>query len=146
MKQSNQKGKNLQATPPALPPNLVQDFINVQAAEAQNQAQELQIRNKEIDRQYDHAKEVLKVEGELLKNKPKEHRLTILTYSGIVVVIILLFAGVIYVLINIGQKEMAENLINWTGRVVVIAISFLLGRLSGLKKWKKQSNPAEVID
>jgi hypothetical protein len=112
------------AQPPLPSPEVVRDLVKVGVEQIRVRQQELDLQEKESQRQYDFAKEALAVQAEDRRDSRKYRRKRDLDRYIFVGIIVALVISLILTLSYMGKEELAKE-------ITKVAASFVAGGLSG---------------
>lgn len=125
-------------------------LIQTQHQNALNQAEQLKIKQKEVDHQAAYAQQLLKYQAEHIKSIPSENRKTYTRIGWIVGLGGLLIMGFLTFWLYIGQAEFAKSFLHGLSYLATSALSFWLGRKSTRRgdKTSPDDDPedAKVVD
>jgi len=111
-------GNTDQDTPqPPMDKKLLAQMVEAQILKTKNESRELDIRSKEVDHQAEYANNYLKVQAELLKNKPYENRKTMTRMAYIVGGFVMLFVLLIMVCLYLNKETFLITLLKGIGYV-----------------------------
>lgn len=132
----------------SLSPEIIQGFLQNQQAEAQNEANRIRLREKEIQLSAEFSSESLKLNAQLLNKQPSEDRKMITLVSGIGIVVLLIVIGFIVYLIESGQKEFVLTVLKGIGVLLLNALSYYFGKSQNSKSKTPNTEipTAETVD
>lgn len=104
-------------TPP-VDEKLLAQMIEAQILKTKNESRELDIRSREVDHQAEYANNYLKVQAELLKNKPSENRKTMTRMAYIIGGFVLMFILLIVACLFLNKDVFLITLLKGVGYVI----------------------------
>lgn len=135
--------------PQPIDPNLIRSWIENQRQELQNRHTELDLKAKEIEANKSLALKSLELQGNILKNHPKEFRKTITRVGYIVGAVILLIMGFLSYCLWMGKDEFAKSVLHISVYLVSVLASYWFGRKNGKNEAAVRNNgngEAQVIE
>lgn len=144
--QKNDKNQKIE-----LDPETIKAIVAQKGAEIQLEVQRLRIEEKRIDRDGKLSERSMELNSEFLKNYPKQHRQTIITYGIFITLIIFGILGFIGYCVNTGNKELAKDFLTVITHITTLVVGIVVGRQSNKKKSKDQPQAdepedAEIVD
>jgi hypothetical protein len=127
---------------------IFRQFLTNQRLEIENQQRENEVRALELQGNAEYAKNLVNAQYDIAKNKPKQDRYSALVFAGIIAFFVILGCAFLIYLLRTDEKELANTLLTWGGRLVALSLSFLFGRLS-VKKSKDDASTnsnAEIVN
>lgn len=131
------------------PQELIQEFIKTEQAKIAYKTEELKLKNKSIDSNVRLAEKDIECQYQLLKQKPKEHRQTMIVYALCIGGLATLFLGFLFFLVMYDKVSFALEFLKWVGYILGLLLSFFAGRLSAKSKTTKKAEgttEADVIE
>ena len=146
MASQNQPEKPKQQIDPASLSKLLQ----TQHQTALNQAEQLKIKQKEVDHQAAYAQQLLKYQAEHIKSIPSENRKTYTRIGWIVGLGGFLIMGFLTFWLYIVQTEFAKSFLHGLSYLATSALSFWVGRKASKRNEKAahddEPEDAKVVD
>jgi hypothetical protein len=147
--QSNSSNK-VKSTQQELPPEIISQFIKNQEQKLLIDAQELKLKEKDLDNQHKYAEKTLDLQADLLKQRPLENRKTITRIAYIIasfLLIILIFFGVC---LYLNKDQLVDKMLNVISYIITCVVSYYWGTKSNKKKDDSSSqngySEAEIIE
>ncbi len=124
---------------PTLSPDVVRELVRVGVEQVRVKQQELELQEKEGNRQYEFAKQALTVQAEDRKDARKYRRKRTVDRYIFVAILFVLCLGFVLWLSHLGKDELAKE-------VTKLALTFLAGGLSGYGLSRARSRPENDSD
>jgi hypothetical protein len=145
----NRNQNSTQQSSKDLPVHVVEQIIETQKQQLILQAQELKLREKELDVNAKLAEKQMAIQGELLKNKPSETRKTFKSAAIFIIVFLLVFLGFFGYCVETGHEEFATKIFGYLMYGVTTVGGYFAGKKSAHKgTGSKPDEPeqAQVVD
>lgn len=150
MNQGQPEPKNGKGQKPELDQETIKAIIAQKAQEVQLEIQRIKLEEKRLEQDGKLSEKAMDYNSKFLKDYPKQHRQTIITYGTLS--IIALF-GVLFFIgycLNRGDSEVAKQFLAVVTHFITLAIGLLVGRSSSKKKSDKEKpgepEDAEIIE
>lgn len=146
MSQKTEPQKNEKNQKFELDPDTIKAIVAQKGAEIQLEAQRLKIEEKRIDRDGKLSERSMELNSEFLKNYPKQHRHTVITYGIFITIIIFGILFFIGYCVNTGNKELAKDVLTVITHITTLVVGIFVGKQSNKKKSKDPAQPGEPED
>lgn len=131
---------------PELTPEIISQFLENQKQQFAIKQQELIFQEKEMQAQSAIAHKSLEIQGELMKNKPKNDRKMLLMIIGGVILVLLLLLVFFCYCMQSGNKDFAFEMIKILGYPLVGGAGYVAGKRSKNKNPEQPDIPdADVV-
>lgn len=147
MAEENDLPSNTDSGESEFSPEIVKQFLETQQQKLVVDAKNLALKEKDLEYQSQFAENLLEKQHDLLKGKPKQDRLTIITWGSVIFLILIAFAAFVLILLNMGKDSLVNLILLWIGRIVALIVTFVLGRMSANRSRREaEENPVEVLE
>ncbi len=147
--QSNNSSK-VKSTHQELPPEIISQFIKNQEQKLLIDAQELKLKEKDLDNQHKYAEKTLDIQADLLKQRPLENRKTITRIAYITASFFLIFLIFFVVCLYLNKDQLVYKMIDVITYVITSVVSYYFGKSSQRNKDDSSSQggylEAEIIE
>lgn len=142
-RRNNPNNGNQQPDANKIPINeeVLSKILDVEKSKIEMRISERALREKHIDNQAAIAKQQLTLQADLLKNKPKQDRLSLITIGVVCVVILIIVLSFLLALIYWKETEFAKYLLVTVSHIIVGVLAYLAGN-----KNKKSTTTQTIQD